>query len=369
MSTNNENNENYTETKIITKNKVIFIISIVIPIVIAILSFTLLSKSIRTSNLNDYTINQLQERQETILKISAAATVVAVTTSLIPQTEQISDKIFDLTKYFIIILFAIVLEKYMFAFMGVIIFQILIPISCIIFVIATIFNKIPFKILAIKLLIFALLSFSVVPVCVVTQEKIEKTNNEFSTKNIASDIENLKEQVKDLDEETLNKSIVDENKVSSEVETETIVKEETINTIEESIENGMNETESPKGFFAEIGAKIKNTVDGISKKTNNAVEEAKIAASNAVEEAKTAVSNVVNGAKTAVKEKINELTNKFNKLMEQIVILLVVNCAFPILVVLFYLWLFKRLFDVEIDKKFLEKFSGVIFSKNNERSY
>lgn len=70
MANTNDNNFENIEKNVAgkygSKNKSIFFISILIPILIAIVSFTLISKTIKTSNFNNYIINQLQERQETI---------------------------------------------------------------------------------------------------------------------------------------------------------------------------------------------------------------------------------------------------------------------------------------------------------------
>ena len=339
MANTNDNNFENIEKNVAgkygSKNKSIFFISILIPILIAIVSFTLISKTIKTSNVNNYIINQLQERQETIFKISAITTGSAVATSFIPGNTQISSKIFDLTKYFIIILFVIVLEKYLFAVMGVVSFQILIPISCVIFVVDTLFKKLSLRFFAIKVLIFALLSFSVVPACVGMQSVIEKTNTEFNVQRTLNIIENLKEQT----EEDIKISS-DEVAKKYEINITTNID----NT--ESDSNNIDKKENSKSIFGSVGEKVKNIVGKFGEKMS------------------ITLGSVVEWGT----DKISELTNKLNIFIEQIVVLLVVNCAFPVLVVVFYLWLLKKLFGVEIEKSFYEKFNNALFNKRNSKA-
>ena len=100
------------------------------------------------------------------------------------------------------------------------------------------------------------------------------------------------------------------------------------------------------GFFGSFGEILKNIVGKFGEKMS------------------TTLGSVVEWGT----DKISELKNQLNKFIEQIVVLLVVNCAFPVLVVVFYLWLLKKLFDVEIEKSFYEKFNNALFNKRNSKA-
>ena len=92
------------------KKKVIYICRILVPLLIALMSFIWLSKISESPKIHEKTITTLQTKQETILKLSAASATVAASASLLlgERANAVSNKLLDLTGYFIIILCCII---------------------------------------------------------------------------------------------------------------------------------------------------------------------------------------------------------------------------------------------------------------------
>ena len=64
----------------------------------------------------------------------------------------------------------------------------------------------------------------------------------------------------------------------------------------------------------------------------------------------------VTGAASAVTDKLGDLVNGF---MEALAVMLVTTCLIPILVFVFFLWLVKLLFSVELPVSFKGTWQGV----------
>lgn len=341
MESQNELNENtdLIEKEVDSKNnkKVIWFAMVVIPVIIAILSFAVFSGYATSAKLHSETIQSLQEKQNNVLKISAASATIAASASLLlgDRANAVSGKLLDLTGYFVIILCAIMLEKYLVTIMGLVSFKVLIPIACIMFSIFTLYNKEAFRKIAIRIFVFALVIFFVIPVSVNISNVIEKTYNETNLQQMISEGDALKEE---LDKEIGNTS-----------DTSAIEKiSETTNENNNENEVNVNENEGSKlGFWENIGNSIANSVSG----------------------AKDKVVETVGSAVTVVKDKANKLidklTSQLNKMIETIAVMLVTTCVIPILVILLFLWLVKMLFSVEVnvDMKKVPRLSKMVGKK------
>ena len=90
---------------------------------------------------------------------------------------------------------------------------------------------------------------------------------------------------------------------------------------------------------------------------------------NAASGAKDKVVETVGGVVSIVKDKANilidKLTSQLNKMIETIAVMLVTTCVIPVLVILFFIWLVKMLFSVEInvDMKKMPKLSKMVGRK------
>lgn len=311
------------------KHKLLYALKIVIPLLIAILSFALFSNYAASDKLHNETIATLQAKQDKVLQLSAASTAIAAGASLVlgDRAVAVSNKLLDLTGYFIIILSAILLEKYLVTVMGLVSFKIIIPIACIIFSIFTLIDRENMRKLAVKLVTFAVVAFLVIPFSVVISNVIENTYGNTINK-IIEEGESLKEEL----EVFSDKAIDDVNSGS------------TISNYEKA---GVEENDSSS---SENG----NWIDSIKNNVGNFVSGAK-------ENVSSAIGNVVKTVTGKAKEWIDKLTTQLNNMIDAIAVMIVTTCVIPILVIVFLIWIVKMLFSVNIniDAKKIPKLSEI----------
>lgn len=311
------------------KHKLLYALKIVIPLLIAILSFALFSNYAASDKLHNDTIATLQAKQDKVLQLSAASTAIAAGASLVlgDRAVAVSNKLLDLTGYFIIILSAILLEKYLVTVMGLVSFKIIIPIACIIFSIFTLIDRENMRKLAVKLVTFAVVAFLVIPFSVVISNVIENTYGNTINKTIEEG-ESLKEELEVFSDKAIN----DVNSGS------------TISNYEKA------EVEENDSSSSENG----NWIDSIKNNVGNFVSGAK-------ENVSSAIGNVVKTVTGKAKEWIDKLTTQLNNMIDAIAVMIVTTCVIPILVIVFLIWIVKMLFSVNIniDTKKIPKLSEI----------
>lgn len=311
------------------KHKLLYALKIIIPLLIAILSFALFSNYAASDKLHNDTIATLQAKQDKVLQLSAASTAIAAGASLVlgDRAVAVSNKLLDLTGYFIIILSAILLEKYLVTVMGLVSFKIIIPIACIIFSIFTLIDRENMRKLAVKLVTFAVVAFLVIPFSVVISNVIENTYGNTINKTIEAG-ESLKKEL----EVFSDKAIDDVNSGS------------TISNYEKA------EVEENDSSSSENG----NWIDSIKNNVGNFVSGAK-------ENVSSAIGNVVKTVTGKAKEWIDKLTTQLNNMIDAIAVMIVTTCVIPILVIAFLIWIVKMLFSVNIniDTKKIPKLSEI----------
>lgn len=152
----------------IENNKIRWLTAILIPLLCAVLSFGVVAKytSSPTMKMNAHAIQSLDEKKTTVLELTTAATAASAAITLIPGDvgTPIADKLADLSSYFLIVVCAIYLEKYLVTITGLAAFKLLIPIGCIWLSLCFGFRKDLGKIIACKLILFGLAIYLVVPV-------------------------------------------------------------------------------------------------------------------------------------------------------------------------------------------------------------
>lgn len=212
----------------------------IIPIIIAFLSIFVVAKYTSSVEFNAKTLQALDEKKTTVMELAAASTAASAAITLIPGDvgTPIANKLADLSSYFLIVLCAIYLEKYLVTITGYAAFKFLIPIACVLFSCYALFRKEACKVLAQKFLLFGLAVYLVIPASVKVSDMIEKT--------YASSIENTIETAKQATDE-----------IEAETEAQTDGKEGTADS---------EEKENSGGFFSGLFSKVK---DGVFTATTN----------------------------------------------------------------------------------------------------
>ena len=149
----------------------------VIPLVIAFFSVFVLAGVASSPRFHADTIAALDEKQTTVLELTAASTAASAAITLLPgdTATPIAEKLADLSTGFLLVLCAIYLEKYLLTITGMVTFDFLIPAACILYL-AHLFGgwEVP-RVLARKLVIFGLAIVLVIPAGVKVSDLIEDT--------------------------------------------------------------------------------------------------------------------------------------------------------------------------------------------------
>lgn len=160
--------------KILDAKKVILI---VVLLIISIISIFVVSKVASSTEFHAKSIQSLEEKKITVMELTAATAVASSAIASIPgdATTPLANQIMELSGYLLIVTGAIFLEKILLILTGYLSFTILIPIACLLCGIHLFVKNEVFKNLAIKLAIFAIAIFLIVPVSVKVTNLIEST--------------------------------------------------------------------------------------------------------------------------------------------------------------------------------------------------
>ena len=144
---------------------------------LALISFLVIGSIVKNPETFGGIIKSLDEKAENVMALTGAAAASAAAITLIPGDvgTPIAEKLVDMSGYFMIILAAIYLEKWLVTITGVIAFAVLIPISLIGLALDLFTAEHPFRSLFVKVICFALILFAAVPASVMLAEKVDKT--------------------------------------------------------------------------------------------------------------------------------------------------------------------------------------------------
>ncbi len=262
-----------------------------IPIVIALLSFFVIARFTSSTEFNAKTIQSLDDKKTTVMELAAASTAASAAITLIPGDvgTPIANKLADLSSYFLIVLCAIYLEKYLVTITGYAAFKILVPIACVFFSGYLLWRKEILRVVAQKFLLFGLAVYLVIPASVKVADMIETTY----ASSIESTIETAKQTTDEIESETGESGQVDDKSSNEKSQSD----------------SDSDSKENAGGFFSGFFNKVQ---EGVS----------------------TATANV---------------ENVLNNFIEALAILLVTSCLIPILVLIFFVWLVKMLLGLNID--------------------
>lgn len=262
-----------------------------IPIVIALLSFFVIARFTSSTEFNAKTIQSLDDKKTTVMELAAASTAASAAITLIPGDvgTPIANKLADLSSYFLIVLCAIYLEKYLVTITGYAAFKILVPIACVFFSGYLLLRKEILRVVAQKFLLFGLAVYLVIPASVKVADMIETTY----ASSIESTIETAKQTTDEIESETGESGQVDDKSSNEKSQSD----------------SDSDSKENAGGFFSGLFNKVQ---EGVS----------------------TATANV---------------ENVLNNFIEALAILLVTSCLIPILVLIFFVWLVKMLLGLNID--------------------
>ena len=224
---------------------------IIAPIVIAVVSIFILSKYAASPEFHSKTLESLDNKKTTVMELTVASTATSAAITLIPGdvATPIADKLADLSSYFLIVLSAIYLEKYLVTITGYAAFKFLIPVACILYLVYVLMKKENCKYLAKKLAIFGVTIILVIPTSVQVSNLIETTYQSSINQTIDTakqTVDTIEEQTEDADgaEEEEDESWMSgltskvkdgESKVTNSISTATAEVENSLNNFIEAL--------------------------------------------------------------------------------------------------------------------------------------
>ena len=244
----------------IKKVLIIKVIAAIFCIAVGVVSFFLIADKLGNVDFHADTINALDKSRSKVMELAAAAVASSSAITLLPGDvgTPIAQELADMSKYFLIVLCAIYLEKFLLTVTGFVAFKYVIPVACVLFIVFIASNEKIFAKIATKLFLFSLVISFTIPVSVNIARMIESNYAKENT-------------------DTVTKSAEEENKNSNAIE------------------------------------KIVNNITG------------------------------------NVNELLKKFENTLSSFIEAIAVLIVTSCLIPIGVLLFFLWLVKLVFSIDVN--------------------
>ena len=149
----------------------------VIPLLVAAASVFVIAGYAASPQFHASTIASLDEKTGTVLELTAASAAASAAITLLPgdTATPIADKLAELSSYFLIVISAIYLEKYLTTITGYAAFMILIPAACILLAVNVFVRKEMIRRVAWKLTVFGLAVALVIPASVRVSDMIDET--------------------------------------------------------------------------------------------------------------------------------------------------------------------------------------------------
>ena len=242
---------------------------------LAVLSFAVVTPWATSAETHAASLAALEEKQTTVLELTAAATAASAAITLLPgdAATPIAEKLADVSGYFLLALCAVYLEKYLLTLTAYAAFRLLVPAALLLLAAWLLAGRDWLRKAGWKLLVFAAAIVLVIPASVKVSGLIEDTYRVSQ-------------------EETLRQA------------------KDTTAAVEDSAQSGDSQEE--QGFLGGLFSKV---TEGVSQ--------------------------VVGG----LTERVGQMLNRF---LEALAVTLVTACLIPILVLLFFVWLVKFIWGIEI---------------------
>ena len=177
--------------------------------------------------INKYAINYLDDKQKTVLALTAAIAVASTAIAAVPgdATTPIAQSIANITDKLIIVSGAIFFEKYLVTLLGMLIFRFLIPLLCMAYILSTWKDSFSYQKSILKWMLVGICMYAIIPTSVWISNGIEE--NHETTIQEAVDHKNDKNNIDEDTDKNLWDTITDtiSNTASNAIEyCETVLK-------------------------------------------------------------------------------------------------------------------------------------------------
>lgn len=175
------------------------IIQIVALVLAGLLSFFAISKLADRAIIRGRMIEKLDEKKTTVMELTGAAAGCSTALTMLPGDvgTPIAEQLADLSGGFLAVLCAIYIEKYFLTVSASVVFKFLVPIAIGFMITNILFGKERFLKVGMKIMVFAMLIFAVVPASVWLSGKIEENHQE----QIQATLDEAKESMNEVQDE------------------------------------------------------------------------------------------------------------------------------------------------------------------------
>lgn len=174
------------------------ITAVVLLVLIAVISVTKVAPWAGDPQNHVHSVEQTDQKIATVMTLSGGAAGTAAVLSLLPgdMCTPIAEQLAELAKYFLLILSALYLEKFMIGISGYVAFGLLIPAACLIWSAGILAKKKNWGTVALKIAVLGLILYLIVPASVKLSDMVYQTQAEIVNQTV-EDYNNL-----DIDGET-----------------------------------------------------------------------------------------------------------------------------------------------------------------------
>ena len=221
----------------LTLNKKTIIIAAILLVIAAVSFFWIAGLASNEDNFTG-TYQSLEDKRVNVTELMAVTAASSTAISLLPGDAgtPIAEQLAGLSGYFLFILAAICLEKWLITITGVVAFKVIVPIACLLLIAAVLASNSTMKVTGVKLICFALILFAVMPASVLVTKKIDEgyqTSIQQTIEDTRNDSKKIQDAAgKDDNGNALNKLL---NQVKSGVSDQLDKFENILNRITESI--------------------------------------------------------------------------------------------------------------------------------------
>lgn len=162
------------------RNTVLLAVKIVVPILLALISIFVIAPRASSAELFTGTIASLDNVRKVVLGLTGASTAASAAITLLPDDicSPIAAQLMELTENFTIILCAVYFEKFMLTVIGYFSFTFVVPASMVLSSVNAFLKSEQLRALAVKLCVFGVCAFLVIPVSVKASELINDTHRD-----------------------------------------------------------------------------------------------------------------------------------------------------------------------------------------------
>lgn len=154
------------------------VILVIVAVLVGVVSFTVGGKHFSDPATYEKTIQTLDEKRTNVVALTGSAAAVSTGLAAIPgdATDPIANELADLSSTFMLIIAAILFEKYLLTLGGMFTFKFLIPCACILIILYLWTNRHTFAKVAVKLALFGICLMLLVPVSTSITNVIDETH-------------------------------------------------------------------------------------------------------------------------------------------------------------------------------------------------